>query len=307
MREYGKVFSRIWESPDFRALSEDGRTLALYLLTCQHGTIAGLFRVPDGYASEDLQWGSERVSEGFRNLAENGFATRCEVTKWVWITKYLQHNPPENPNQGKAIRRVVEMVPAACCWLARFHREIGPAIGLAPAPEPAAAPEPLSNPSETLSESGTGTGVGIEDLSVPTEPPASADADEPTARVARVAKPEGKAPTIPCPYDRIVALYHEALPELPRVVVMSPARQRAMRKLWAWVLTSRRAGGERRAESAEAALEWLGAYFARAQTNDFLMGRTLRGAGHENWTADFDFLLTERGMRHVIEKTREAA
>jgi hypothetical protein len=34
------------------------------------------------------------------------------------------------------------------------------------------------------------------------------------------------------------------------------------------------------------------------------MGRTKRSPGHEGWDADFDFLLTGKGMKHVIEKTK---
>ena len=144
MREYGKVFSRIWESADFRALSEDGRALVLYLLTCQHGTIAGVFRVPDGYACEDLQWGSERVSKAFRDLESKGFATRCEKTKWVWVCKFLEWNRPENPNQRKAAAKCAAMVPSDCRWWGDFTHVYGDLLGLPKAEH--------SNPCETLSE-----------------------------------------------------------------------------------------------------------------------------------------------------------
>lgn len=144
MRDYGKVFSRIWESTDFRSLSEDGRTLALYLLTCQHGTIAGVFRVPDGYASEDLQWDVERVAEGFRNLESKGFATRCEVTKWVWLPKFLEWNKPENPNQCKAAAKVAASVPDQCAWRPAFMRVSAGLLGLELPKE--------TNPSETVPE-----------------------------------------------------------------------------------------------------------------------------------------------------------
>lgn len=129
MRDYGKVHTLFWSSPDIRGLSDDGRLLALYLLTCPHGTIAGVFRAPDGYVSEDLQWGSERVAEGFRNLADAGFATRCEQTKWVWITQFLDWNPPENPNQRKAMAKVVDTVPDQCSWKSGFMRVCGHFLG----------------------------------------------------------------------------------------------------------------------------------------------------------------------------------
>jgi hypothetical protein len=130
MREYGKVFSRIWESEDFRRLSEDGQKLVIYLLTCTHGTLAGVFRVPDGYACEDLQWSSERVSKGFQELLANRFATRCERTKWVWVFKYLEWNPLENPNQRKAAVKIAQQVPSDCIWSPGFIGVCGESIGL---------------------------------------------------------------------------------------------------------------------------------------------------------------------------------
>jgi hypothetical protein len=118
-------------------------------------------------------------------------------------------------------------------------------------------------------------------------------------------------PTIPCPYGAIVDAYHAALPMLAKVRLRDgktwAARQKAMRSLWGWVLSSKRSDGTRRAETADQALEWLASYFERAKDNDFLMGRTQRSGEHANWRCDFDFLLTDRGMKQVIEKTQEHA
>lgn len=100
-------------------------------------------------------------------------------------------------------------------------------------------------------------------------------------------------------------LYHQILPELPSVQVLdSKPRQAALRKTWAWVLTSVKSDGERRATNAAEALEWFRAYFERARENDFLMGKTPRTGAHANWRCDLDFLLTDRGMKHVIERTQ---
>lgn len=125
-------------------------------------------------------------------------------------------------------------------------------------------------------------------------------------------KPKGfsssaTTPAVPCPYERIIAMYHSRLPDLPGVKLMPKSRQAAMRKLWGWVLSSSKSDGARRATSADEALQWIDSYFARAAENDFLMGRARRGGEHENWRCDLDFLLTDRGMRHVIEKTQEKA
>lgn len=233
MRDYGKVFSRIWESADFRSLSEDGRTLVLYLLTCQHGTIAGVFRVPDGYACEDLQWTAERVSEGFRNLCEKGFATRCEGTKWVWLHKFLEHNPPENPNQRKAAAKIALSVPDQCTWKLDFMRVWGEFLGL-PKPEEknpsATVPEPFLNQyQEQYQEQKKEDG-------------------------------ENDVVVLPCPQQEIIDAYHRLLPTGRRVREWTPARAAILRARW-------------REKPKRQTLEWWEKFFAYCAESDFLTGK----------------------------------
>ena len=115
----------------------------------------------------------------------------------------------------------------------------------------------------------------------------------------------GKADALPrCETQSVVDLYHVTLPELPAVRVMSDARQKAVRSFWKFVLTSKKSDGTKRAETAEQALAWIGGYFDRARHNDFLMGRGSKAPGHEGWQCDFDFLLSEKGKKHVLEKTQ---
>lgn len=156
MRDYGKVFCALWGSRDFRSLSEDGRALVQYLLTSPHGTMIGVFNLPDGYVCEDIQWPSERVSEGFAELFRKGFATRCPSTSWVWIRKYLEWNEPDNPNQWKAARKLAAKVPQACSWASEFH-EVFDHVAERSQAEKASA---KGNRSETVSKPGTGEGSG---------------------------------------------------------------------------------------------------------------------------------------------------
>lgn len=125
---------------------------------------------------------------------------------------------------------------------------------------------------------------------------------------------KGQTPDLPakpglpnCNAQAVVDAYHTVLPELPKVRLMNDARRKAIRKLWQWVLTSKKTDNTPRAETAEQALEWIRGYFTRARDNDFLMGRGMRSGEHANWQCDLDFLLTDKGMKHVIEKTRTAA
>ncbi len=110
-----------------------------------------------------------------------------------------------------------------------------------------------------------------------------------------------------CPFDKVIAAYHDKLPELPKVRLLTDKRKKALSKFWTFVLTSKKSDGSPRAGNQAEALTWIGEYFSRASHNDFLMGRAGRTAEHKDWQCDIDFLLTERGLTQVIEKTREAS
>jgi hypothetical protein len=141
---------------------------------------------------------------------------------------------------------------------------------------------------QVKNDTGTGTGTIERTVSKPSasHPPAKAGRDVP-----------------PCPYEDVVALYHQALPELPSVRVKTEARLRAIKKRWNWVLTSLKSDGTRRANSTAEGLDWMRKYFERARSNDFLMGSTTRNGEHANWRCDIDYLMTDRGLAQVIEKT----
>ncbi|WP_194720803.1 hypothetical protein [Noviherbaspirillum malthae] len=192
MRDYGKVYTAFWTSEDIRELSEDARTLALYLLTCPHGNMLGCFRLTNAYAADDLKWEVERVSKGFEELFRKGFAYRCERTFWVFIRQYLKWNQFDNPNVGKAAAKLFDTISAPTpvkALLVKALREFSTLFPAAKLAEFEAKAEPFQNPFETLSKTvvvavvGTGTVVGaksdveqtpldppVSELVVPTEP-----------------------------------------------------------------------------------------------------------------------------------------
>lgn len=181
MRDYGKVHTVVWSSDTFCALNDDGKMLALYLMTSPHSTIAGVFRLPDGYLCEDIGWPPERVKQAFSELLREGFANRCETTKWVWVTKHLQWNPPENPNQRKSVVKLAFSVPDECTWKQDFMRVCGPSLGLE---------EPKKeNPSPTVTEP------------LPNQEPEQEQKQEKRAR--------DSAPTIPGVSPQLLADYLE--------------------------------------------------------------------------------------------------
>lgn len=48
-------------------------------------------------------------------------------------------------------------------------------------------------------------------------------------------------------------------------------------------------------------MDWWQQYFERIEASDFLTGRSKRGDGHENWIADFDFILKPTKRDSIME------
>lgn len=119
--------------------------------------------------------------------------------------------------------------------------------------------------------------------------------------------PTAKRGEVPCPYAEIIAVYHELLPMLPAVRIVTEKRKREMRKRWAWVLSSRKPNGERRATSADQAISWFRDYFGRCADDAFITGQTPRGRGHEGWEADLSYVLRDDCLVRIAEKTGRAA
>jgi hypothetical protein len=110
-----------------------------------------------------------------------------------------------------------------------------------------------------------------------------------------------------CPFDIIQSLYNETLPELPKVLLMGDKRKKVIGEFWKWIFTEAKSDGMPRANTADQAIDWIRTYFTRARDNDFIMGRTVRSPEHANWSAGLDYLLSERGLMQIIEKTGAAS
>lgn len=274
MRDYGKVHTSFWTSTNIRELSEDGRALAIYLLTCPHGTIAGVFRLPDGYACEDLQWSSERVKTTLAELFANGFATRCDSTKWVWITKHFEWNPPENPNQKKAAAKMAAQVPDSCAWKADFIGKCGVYMGLEAPQEPnpsATLPKPFPNQEQEQEQ--------------------EQDKEVPIGTLSPAKLP-------PCPHDNLIDLFGQHLPTLPqpKKELWEGKNAEAMRTRWKWVMTAKKKNGDRYATTKDEALAWFSRFFGYVATSDFLSGR------NGKWTAcDLGWLVKADNFAKVLQ------
>lgn len=284
MRDYGKVHTSFWTSADTAELGDDGRMLALYLLTGPHTNQIGCFRLPDGYVMEDLGWTAERVSEGFRKLFEKGFATRDEASKWVVIHKFLKWNEIENPNQAKAAVRLFDAVPDGSGVkpaLARALRDFAPRF-----PEevwkpfvtlPEGLPQPFRNQEQEQEQ---------EQEHITTANAVVVDSDG--AADLSLMSPEPKAGRPDCPHQAIIALYHELLPMCPGIRDWTPARQQALRARW-------------NEDPKRQNLDYWRKFFAYVADSEFLTGRARTADGRKPFFASLDWIVKAENFTKIRE------
>jgi hypothetical protein len=111
MRTYGQIQTSFWTHPETQSLSDRAKLMAAYLMTGPHSNGLGCFRLPNGYAAEDLRWTVEVVTETFEELEKAGLAYRDPETGWTILPDFLKWNPIQNSNIGIKIARLAEKVP----------------------------------------------------------------------------------------------------------------------------------------------------------------------------------------------------
>lgn len=104
---YYRVGPAIWLEP----WDDDTRHVAFYVLTCEHRTTEGLFRMPIEYAIADMRWPARRFKRAFHELQRCGFIAYDQDAHVLLIEKALQWQSPENPNQVKAAIKALASLP----------------------------------------------------------------------------------------------------------------------------------------------------------------------------------------------------
>ncbi len=107
---YFRVSVRFWTDEKARDWPDNVRLLALYLLTCSHRTLEGIFVLPLQYVVADCPWSLKWVKKSMAVLTKDGFLRYDPVTKVMLIRNALKYQCPENENVIKgAIRRILDL------------------------------------------------------------------------------------------------------------------------------------------------------------------------------------------------------
>jgi hypothetical protein len=115
MASYYPVSPMFWRDEEIRAWLAAGhdRTvlLALYLLTCRHRNLEGLYLLPWGWVENELAWKAECVAEQAVRLTEAGFIQYDAKPEVVFVRNALKYQQPKSERQIKGAINALQEVP----------------------------------------------------------------------------------------------------------------------------------------------------------------------------------------------------
>lgn len=112
---YTRVESSFWTDDVIKTVSEDARTLMLYLFTSPHRNIIGCYRIAKSYITGDLGWTSKRLDKALGELLPEplgvGRVVYDDDAEIVLVKHFLKHNPLTNPNQNTSAKEKISELP----------------------------------------------------------------------------------------------------------------------------------------------------------------------------------------------------
>lgn len=237
----------------------------------------------------------------------------CEKAKEAWSerTEYREIKDNEKARKQKErddrkrmfadLRAAGVMLPwnVPTAELRSRHEDISITHPVTP---PVTPPVTVTGPSQVTAKTGTGTGTGT---GIKDQEPSPADA----GLVDAPRQPGDSAPQEPldlaldrtasrtrvpnCPFEKIIELYHMALPELPAVVLLNDTRRKHLQARW-------------RENPVHQDLQFWAEFFAQVKRSRFLLGQTAGRNGEKPFRATFDWLVKPSNFVKVIEGNYDA-
>lgn len=159
MRDYGSVSPQFWIGKTGKALrgKPEAQLLALYLMTCPHANMIGVFHCPVMYMAHETGLGLEGASKALQSLIDLGFCMYDEDSETVFVIRMAAHQVGENlkadDNKVKGVQKEVGRIAVDSLRLA-FIDHYAEAFHL----RREAPSKPLHSTKEAPSKQLTGTG-----------------------------------------------------------------------------------------------------------------------------------------------------
>lgn len=102
MRDYGVVSPKFWIGETGKALrgNAHAQVLALYLMTCPHANMIGVFHCPVLYMAHETGLGMEGASKALQSLIEAGYCTYDEASETVFVHRMAAYQVAESLKAG---------------------------------------------------------------------------------------------------------------------------------------------------------------------------------------------------------------
>lgn len=274
MRDYGVVSPKFWIGETGKALrgNAPAQVLALYLMTCPHANMIGVFHCPVLYMAHETGLGMEGASKALQSLIEARYCTYDEATETVFVHRMAAFQVGDSLSAAdkrcKGVEREWSNI-AAPALKSAFFAIYFEAFHL---PKPAAMARGLQ---------GASKGLGSQEQEHDHE---QDQKEEPIGSLSAAAQPTDDAEPddgVPaCPFGDLIDAYEAALPALASVrrsLFAKGVNGKALKARWRWVMTAKHERGERKGErlamTAADGKAWFTRYFEYAAESDFLSGR----------------------------------
>lgn len=147
MRDYGKVSPQFWIGKTGKALRRQGphtQLVALYLMTCPHANMLGLYYVPKMYIAHETGLGLEAAERGLAGCVEAGFCEYDEASEMVWVGEMAKYQIAETLKEKdlrcKGVQNEYDSLPENP-YLDTFRDRYGAAFCMTPPPKSTASSE----------------------------------------------------------------------------------------------------------------------------------------------------------------------
>lgn len=297
MREYGKVSPQFWIGKTGKSLrgNPDAQLLALYLMTSPHANMIGVYHCPIAYMAHETGMPFEGASKALQCLIEADFCTFDEEDEYVFVHQFAIHqiggslDPKDKRRKG--VENELAKVPKNQCWQAFIDRYAVPynlqivRSEVSPFEAPSKPLRSQEQEQEQKQEQKQKSESAYADLSPATALPPPEDEEDDDGEQPR--PPQGEQGRPPCPHERIIALYHEVLPELRQIREWNETRRRLLQRRWS--------------ENPERQnLDWWRQFFGYVRKSRFLMGKTT-GRDGRPFDCDLEWLIRPTNFAKVIE------
>ncbi|MDQ3270762.1 MAG: DNA-binding protein [Pseudomonadota bacterium] len=285
MRDYGVVSPQFWIGQTGKALrgNAPAQLLALYLMTCPHSNMIGVFHCPVLYMAHETGLGMEGATKALHSLIEADFCVYEGDTDTVFVKRMASYQIAESLKPGDnrvlGVKREYAKLPEGPLKQG-FYATYSVAFILDAEPKKKAGTE------------------------APPKPLASQEQEQEQEQEQDL-EPKGslspaKLPT--CPHETLIDLFAEHLPALPqpKKELWAGKNAEAMRARWRWVLTAKKKDGTPYASTSEQAVAWFARFFGYVEKSDFLSGRSGKWTG-----CDLGWLMKADNFAKVVQGNYE--